>query len=239
MMAEDIVDAPDVVPEEETNFGRQFQHNTNAFWDSTGKKIINSVMSPLGIAFDDTEVEDLEGDNSTVMMSEFVERCKRRPPVSAHTRSPFKADSLMKTLSTAIRLLKDKFRNASQNLPPFFPDDLEKSWRKRLKDDLNRNMMQGEDESEVLKNIFPLPRKHGIRTKVLPDQSFPEDIRTQAEQVDMLKLAKQMHLRNSYTDLAALLITYSAIGRGGEVKFLNYGTFHFDTTFNILFVQWF
>ena len=101
-MAEDIVDAPDVVPEEETNFGRQFQHNTNAFWNSTGIKIFNSVMSPLGISFDDIEVEDLEGDNSIVMMSEFVERCKRRPPVSAHTRSPFKADSLMKTLSTAI-----------------------------------------------------------------------------------------------------------------------------------------
>ena len=132
-MGDEAVDAPDVIPEE-NNFGRNTQHNSQSFWNSTGKKLFNAVMAPLGISFDDIELEDWVGDNSIVMFSEVVERCKRRPPVSAHTRSPFKADSLIKTLSTAIRLLKEKFRNQSQNLPPIFPEEMERSWRKRLKD---------------------------------------------------------------------------------------------------------
>ena len=154
------------VDAEDQNLGRNVVVDTDSFFNHTAKKLFDAVMDEAGYKFDTIELDDLVGDNSTVMMSEFVQRCIRNPPVSKHTKRPFAASTLVDTLVTVIRKLKEKFRNQTQNMPPLFPEDNEREWKKKLKDSHLRNQMQGIDESEVLKTIFPLPRKHGIRTKI-------------------------------------------------------------------------
>ena len=113
------------------------------------------------------------------------------------------------------------------------------SWRRKLKDNFNRTMMQGEDESDVLKNTFPLPRKQELRTRMLPSQDIPEELRSDAQRVDLHGIAKSSFASNRCTELAMLLLAHSGIGRGGEVKFLTCSTWFFDKTFNVPFAQWF
>ena len=143
------------------------------------------------------------------------------------------------TLSGAVRKLKAKFAPQIANLPPLFPEDMVQSWRRKLKDNFNRTMMQGEDESDVLKNTFPLPRKQELRTRMLPSQDIPEELRSDAQRVDLHGIAKSSFASNRHTELAMLLLAHSGIGRGGEVKFLTHSTWFFDKTFNVPFAQWF
>ena len=220
-------------------YSRNTNHDPDSFWNSTGIKLFDSVMSASNIKFSDIGLDDLVGDNSIVLMSEFVQHCGRNPPVSTHTKRPYSASTLMDTLSGAVRKLCSKFRNESADLPPLFSDDMVQSWRKKLKDNHHRTLMQGEDESDVMKNIFPLPRKHGLRTSILPSQDMPPELRSDAQRVDLVGMAKTLFSSNRFTELAMLLLTYSGIGRGGEVKFLTYSTWFFDRTFNVLFAQWF
>ena len=108
-----------------------------------------------------------------------------------------------------------------------------------MKDDRNRTLMEGADESDVMKNTFPLPRKQGMRCRILPTQDFPDELKGDAQNVDLLSLAETLFSMSRFTDLCMLLLTYSGIGRGGEVKFLKYSSMFYDTTFNVLFAQWF
>ena len=222
-------------------FARDTGHNPEAFWESTAKPLFDRVMAGHGISFDNIGMDDLVGDNSIRMMSEFTTRCKRNPPVSTHTKRPFSTDSLKKCLLAVIRKIKEKFGNqVDQNAPEMFPENSIAQWKKQLQDDYNRNMMQGEDESEVLKNVFPIPREHCDRTKLFPGHDFPDPLRQQeSRRTDMKSIARFLFGRNRYSDLAKVLLTYNGIGRGGEVKFLDYRSMMFDECFNMLFAQWF
>ena len=226
-------------PEEGNEYSRVTAHDNNAFFNSTAKKLFDAVMERHGVTFDSIGLEDLEGDNSIVIMSDFVERCCRTPPISRHTKRPYSATTLADSLSCIIRKLKEKFRTQSENLPPFFPTDLEKQWRKKLKDDHNRTLMQGDDESDVLKSTYPLPRKSGVRTRFLPDNELPHNQQVELSKVDLITMARKLFGSNQFLDLLMLLLTYSGIGRGGEIKFLTYNSWMFDAVFCILFVQWF
>ena len=221
-------------------FGRETGHNPNAFWVSTAKPLFNKVMAGTGQTFDNIGWEDLVGENSIKLMSEFTNRCKQNPPVSDHTKSPFSADTLKKVLLETIRQFQTKFANQAVNQPELFPDSYVSQWKKRLRDDRNRVLMQGEDESEVLKNVFPLPREHSKRTTLFPSHNFPDPARRdEARKTDMLFISKFLFGRGRYTDLAKVLLTFNGIGRGGEVKYLDYRSWMFDETYNMLFAQWF
>ena len=186
----------------DNDYSRNTGHDSNAFWNATGRRLFDLVMHEY-IKFDDIGLDDLVGDNSIVLFTEFVNRCCRNPPVSNHTKKPFEATTLMSTLSTCIRKLKEKFRGQTENLPALVPEDMEKQWRKKLKDNHNRTMMQGEDESEVLKSVLPLPRKVGVRTRVFPGDDVPENVRAQAEQVDLLSMARKLFSANRFTELCS------------------------------------
>ena len=119
-MAEEVVvdvseaanEAAVAQPEEDGNeYSRNTAYDNNAFFNSTAKKLFDAVMERHGVTFDSIGLEDLEGDNSIVIMSDFVERCKRNPPVSTHTKRPYSATTLADTLSCIIRKLKEKFRS--------------------------------------------------------------------------------------------------------------------------------
>ena len=107
------------VNEEGNEYSRNTAHDNNAFFNSTAKKLFDSVMERHGITFDSIALEDLEEDNSIVIMSDFVERCCRTPPISNHTKRPYGASTLADTLSCVIRKLKEKFKSQSANLLPF------------------------------------------------------------------------------------------------------------------------
>ena len=126
------------------------------FWNGTGVKLFDPVMAPSNIEFSKIGLDDLVGDNSVVLMSEFVQLCARNPPVGRHTNAS------QDTLSGAVRKLEAKFESQTANLPPLFPDEMVQSWRRKSKDNFNLTMMQGEDESNVLKNTFPPPRKQAL-----------------------------------------------------------------------------
>ena len=84
------------------DYSRTTNHDSNAFWNSTGRKLFDKVMESYPLKFDDIGLEDLEGDNSLVLMSEFVERCARSPPISKHTKRPFASTTLQDTLTIGI-----------------------------------------------------------------------------------------------------------------------------------------
>ena len=112
-------------------FARQTNHNPDAFWNSTGRNVWDKVMAPFGQSIDNIGLEDLEGDNSIQLMSEFVSRCKSSPPISNHTKTPFKGTTLQDTIREACKYLQSKFSSQLQNL---FPEAEVARWRRQVKD---------------------------------------------------------------------------------------------------------
>ena len=130
------------MPPTVADYGRETQHDPSAFWNSTGRHLFNQVMSDAGYNFDNIGIADLEGDNSLVLMSEFVSRCCRKPPVSRRTNNPHGTDALQTTVSEACRRLKSKFSQHFKDLPDIFPEEEVKRWRKAVKDNHNRSQMR-------------------------------------------------------------------------------------------------
>ena len=220
-------------------FQRDTGHNPEALWESTAKPLFDRVMQDFA-RFDNISLMDLVGDNSILLMSTFANRLANSPPISPHTNKPYSSSTLKAVLQKVVYKLKQKFANATNNLPELFPDDELAKWKKRIQDGRNRTLMEGEDESDVFKNTFPIPREHSARTILFPSQDFPDLLRRQASRrVDLLSIGRYLFQRERFTDLAKLLITFKAIGRGGEVKFLSYRRMMFDETYNMLFTQWF
>ena len=62
-------------------YARNIQHNSDAFWESTDLPLFNRVMIGSGYTFDSIGIDDLLGDNSIVVMSDFANSCKYIPPL--------------------------------------------------------------------------------------------------------------------------------------------------------------
>ena len=109
---------------QQQSWARETQHNPDSFWRSTGKRVFDIVMSPIGSPFDTTVLDDLKADNSIKLMTDFCARCAANPPVSPHHKGPHNADTLVKTLTTAVAKLKSKFGSQwNKNWPPMFLED--------------------------------------------------------------------------------------------------------------------
>jgi hypothetical protein len=117
--------------------------------------------------------------------------------------------------------LKRKFQGQSQET--LFPEAEVSWWKKTVIDGCNRTMMEGENENDLFKNTFPIPRKHSDRTRLFPFNDFQdENMHTASRRTDLHSLCQDLIKRERFHQLAKLLITYKCIGRGGEVKFLSY-----------------
>ena len=226
--------------EDPIDYSREVQHDPDSFFTSTGKPLWDRVMSQGSICFDDIGVDDLIGELSLKLMGEFVSRCVSSPPVSLRTKKPFGAKTLQDTVSTVARKLKSRFANELKDRPDIFPVDDINKLRSRIKDGRNRVMMEGDEESDVLKDTFPLPKQHSDRTNMHSGDNFRDEAqRTQSRSTDLTSLAKKLFSSGKFEELAVLLFTFYGVGRGGEVKFLSYASFFFDEKFNMLFAQWF
>ena len=196
-------------------------------------------MAPTHRNFDNIGLEDLVGENSLLLMTDFTNKCASTPPVSDHTKRPFGTDTLVQCLTCCIKFLKQKFAAHLQNMD-VFPEDEVNKWKRKLRNNHNRIMMQGEDETDILKHTFPIPSKHTNRTNLHPKHDFrqPEQHKDYRA-TDMLSIAHMLFRASRFTDLLKILLTFNGIGRGGEVKFLSYASMFFCCTFNLLFLQWF
>lgn len=204
----------------DTEHGRVTEHPVNnAFWNSTGRIVWQQVMGS-DYAFNTLEESDVIADNGIELMSTFVQRCIANPPYSHQRREVYAPKSLEKTLRNAVYMLKRKFPIAE------FPDDDMKEWLKALKDGNRRTLMEGNDESDVFKKVFPIPPEHTQHTTLLPEHDAIVRGVPNASQlvrkVDLKSLACTLCAQERFTDLAMLLTCYYAIARGGEIKFLSY-----------------
>ena len=222
------------------DYGRAVQHNPDQSWTSTYKPLWDKVMLPMNLHFDNIGWDDLVADNSTQMMTEFCTRVASHPPTSLHTKKVYSVGTLVDALCAVIRKLKEKFAPQLVNQPEMFPDADVSKWKKKLKDTYRRVLMQGSEESEVLKDIFPLPRVHSLRTQLFFMDDFPEgQPRADGRRTDMKSVSEFLFRQERFGDLAMVNLTFSGVGRAGEVKFLNYRSMMLDKTYGILFAQWF
>jgi hypothetical protein len=221
-------------------YSRNVNHRDQNLWRSTAKPLFDRVMADIG-GFDGIAFDDLRGDNAIDIISTFVNRLVESPPHSNRTGKPYGTKTLENSFRKILEMFNQKFSRQAQDAGDLlFPPTEVNSLLKRIRDGHHRTMMEGEDENDTFKNIFPIPPKHGMRTRIHPDDDFPtEPMRTAARQTDLYNLCKKLFQTARFTELAKLLITFKAIGRGGEVKFLSYKRMFFDEQFNCLFTQWF
>lgn len=220
------------------NFQRQTHYNPDNFWNSTARPLWNKLMD---IPFDSIGWTDLEGDLGIMLLNSFAKKLGDGVPVSDHTGRPYMASTLKDAFKKVIEKLKTKFSaNIASSNGELFPSDDVDAWLKRLRDGHQRQVMEGTDEQNLLKKIFPLPRKHGPRTSIFPLDDIPDpDIQAERKRTDLGSICRKLFKDERFEDLAKIVITYKGIARGGEVKFLSYQRMFYDTQFNTLFTQWF
>ena len=223
------------------NHGREVGHNENALWESTGLFLWNQVMVDAGMKFDDIEWEDMEGGNAVDIMRAFVTSCRNRPPTQRRENKPYDSNTVVKVFQTGLHRLKMKFtEQIRQNPGDYFPEEVIGQCKKALRNDRSRNMMEGDDDSDLFEGIYPLPRKHSAATLLSPIHHFPDPLeRDLYYQCDMVYVCTKLFAREEFKALAEIVFTQKGIGRGGEVKFLNYQRMFWCSRFNILFSQWF
>jgi hypothetical protein len=157
------------------NHGRDVVHNENAVWNSTGLFLWNQVMGDAGMKFDDIGWEDIEGGNSIEIMRTFVKSCRSRPPIQQRENKPYDSSSVVKSFQTGLYKLKTKFADQiRQNSGDYFPDNAVAQCKKELRNDRSRNLMEGDDDSDLLDGVYPLPRKHSATTLLFPVHHFPD-----------------------------------------------------------------
>ena len=97
---------------DDNDYQREMNYNDQTQWLSTCKPLFNRVMFDEVGSFDEIKLTDLEGERSIQLMSTFANRMASNPPVSLHTKAPFKKGTLIATLMQVMHKLKTKFGNA-------------------------------------------------------------------------------------------------------------------------------
>ena len=223
------------------NFGRDFNHDGDRTWNSTGKYIWDQVMRESGYTFENIAWSDIEADNSSVVMREFVLSCRRNPPIRRDNSGPYDSDSVLKSFNAGIYKLQRKFATQIRANPgDYFNEDEVKECRTMLRKNRSRNMMEGDDDSDLFKGIYPLPKKHSTKTRLFPLGEPPDPaMAAEFRNVDQASVFTELFRRAQFTRLVESQFTASGIGRSGEVKFLNYLTMFMECYFGLLFTAWF
>ncbi len=224
------------------DYARETNHNPDGVWNSTHHYCWDQVMAPIGLAFDDIEWADLEGDGSILMLARFVQRANTNPPLQRDRSKPYNARTVSECFGAGVRKLREKFRQQiGNNLQLFFPDDQVKELKNKIKNNLQRNLMIGDNEDDLFKNSFPIPREYSDRCRVYESQNIPEAKRNEAgnPNIDMLYICTNLFMEGKFRKLLKLLLTFNGIGRGGESKFVDYEDMFLDLFYNVLFCQWF
>ena len=212
-------------------------HNApaDALWRSTAKPLFDKKMADWG-KFDNIALSDLRGDNSILLMTQFCQRVANDPPISRTTKAPHSNDTLKNVLMKTIQKFKEKFDGQTDNLPTLFPEASTSQWKKIMLRGKSRTLMEGDKEGELFKSCFPIPKQHSGRTILFPADDFTNpQLQRAARKIDLNCLATQSFRTERFAELAKIVITWKAIARGGEVKFLSCKRMFFDKVCNMLF----
>ena len=87
------------------NFGRETGHDPQAFWTSTGHRLWDRVMQQYGMQYNNIGWADMEADNSSVIMSNFVRSANNNPPMRLDNSAPYDPDTVAKAFATGICML--------------------------------------------------------------------------------------------------------------------------------------
>ena len=224
------------------NFGRETGHDPQAFWTSTGHRLWDRVMQQYGMQYNNIGWADMEADNSSVIMSNFVRSANNNPPMRLDNSAPYDPDTVAKAFATGISMLKRKYSNQMNAAPggDYFPEEEQRQCRRQLKRNHARNLMEDPEETELFKSIYPLPRKHSNGTLIFRLQQIPiPELNSVARNWDLLAVASALFSQGKFGKLLEVLLTNNCIGRGGEAKFLNYKTMFQDSIYNLLFSLFF
>ena len=198
------------------------------------------VMQASGMTFDNLGWTDLEADNSLMVMSTFVQSCKNNPPMRVDQSGPYDSETVKKAFSTGIMQIKRKFSVQIRANPSgeYFPAETVTECRRAIGNNHGRNMMEGPDESELYKSIYPLPRKHNNSTLLLvvPGNSN-HHMSAEARNWDLHSVCSELFKRRKFAQLAEVITTNNSVGRAGESKYLNLKTMYPDLTFGATFAS--
>ena len=94
--------------------------------------------------------------------------------------------------------------------------------------------MEGADASDLYKNTHPLPREHNDSTRIFVPPGADEIVNGEMRNWDLRAVCTSLFRSAQFTKLVEMQCSSCAIGRSGEVKFLNFQRMFFDATFNML-----
>ena len=230
----------DADPNAGGNHGRNVNQPMGSdFWTSTGKHCWDKAMKEYGHAFYQIGLEDLEGDNSLLILTLYVENVTTSPPTQKRGHGPYAAATVAKTMEHFINRICEKLfapGQREQKKNELFPSAEVKALKKRCEDNTSQVLMQGKIRNSAFKTIFPIPREHNERTKIFEPHNIPEEVRRQGghKVVDLLHIAEFLFKRERFTDLCQILFTHNGIGRGGK-----YDSIFLDHYYGVLFAMWF
>jgi hypothetical protein len=102
-------------------------------------------------------------------------QCKNS--IAEDEKTPYSHNTVADTLGAVVRKLHKKFRaQIGDNINAFFPEDEVKRLKNRVRGNTKWNLC--EDESDVFKNSFPVPREITDRTTVFEPNNLPEGHRS-------------------------------------------------------------
>ena len=140
------------------DFGRNVTlHDSNQFWNSTGKHCWDSKMSPISFAFDQIAVSDLEGDNSLFILAQFAQRASRSPPLHKSGRSTHHPSTVAKSLETFVHKMCEKLFPPDQResrKESLFPPTEVRKLSKQVKENTSRVLMESADSTDAFRKHF-------------------------------------------------------------------------------------
>ncbi|KAI2493971.1 hypothetical protein MHU86_20545 [Fragilaria crotonensis] len=188
--------------------------------------------------FDELGPNDALGDNLKVVLVNFAEGLLGDPPTKGCT-----GEGGEYTGSTLI-----KYFNAFKNcLIKKFPEKRgmlnDQAWVKEVEKNLPRllskKIHKGTQEDSVISKVIPLFRKTSKRNSVYlhPCSDMMEPL-----EVDLVGICSGLmnsNIRGSQEKKLQYNITHSSVGRGGEIKFINYDKMYWEPFFQVTVAKWF
>jgi len=185
-------------------------------WTCTAKPMFDKKMADWG-KFDNIALNDLKGDNSILLMTQFCQRVANDPPISRTTKAPYSHDTLKNVLLKIIQKFKEKFAGQTDNLPPLFPDASTSQSKKIMQHGKSRTLMEGDKEGELFKSCFPIRKQHSRHTILFPVDDFTNPhLQRSVRKIDLNYLATQLFRTERFTELAKIVIMWKPLP--GEVK---------------------
>jgi hypothetical protein len=120
-----------------------------------------------------------------------------------------------------------------------FPEDDVQQWKKKLRDQHQRVMMEGADESDLPKAGFPLPRVNSQRTVLFDTDNFSEGSMRDTDRNTRHEVCSSAFAQNGeFRDLSKVITMFNGIGRAGEAKISSHESMMLNERCSFLFVQW-